>query len=801
MTGAELSQETRFAVGGMDCGSCVRKIETALGRLPGVADVSVSLSNGAVTIRHDARVTGEDMRKIVARLGFTPEQPATAKDAPAPDHGHGHGDSHHHHHHADDHHGHDHHGHAHGGGCCGTDGAGTRTATTPCGAAPAPTSPPLATAATGALQRGPRPWWQSSTMLLMLVTGIAIAVAYVIGMVAPQAERWAFLAAVAIGVLPIGRRAVIAARYGTVFSIEMLMTIAAMAAVTIGAEAEAAAVLFLFLIGELLESVAAQRARAGIRALADLMPRSCRREDPDGGVREIDADQVAIGDIIQVRPGDRIAADGLILSGSGGVDESPLTGESIPRPKAPGDAVHAGTINGDSTLRVRVTADARDNTITRIVRMVEEAQEKKAPTARFIERFARYYTPAIVLVAVLVAVLPPLLTGASWQEWIYRAAAILLIGCPCALVISTPAAIAAGLSAGARSGLLMKGGAVLEAMGRITLVAFDKTGTLTEGRPRVTDVLAPGGGDTNGVLAEAAALSSGSSHPVAGAILRAAADAGLDVLPVTRQGAALPGKGVAAEVNGITVFLGSPAATAERADAEAVRAATRSLVAEGKTVSVLLRGREVAGVIALRDELRPDAAAGIAQLRGLGIEAVMVTGDSRLAAARVAGELGIPAHAELLPEHKLELVRRHQAEGARVAKVGDGINDAPALAAAQVGIAMGGGTDVALETADAASLHGRVSDVAAMVALSRRTLAVVRQNVAVALGLKLLLLATTVLGITGLWPAVLADTGATVLVTANSLRLLRRAAALPPAATGKAPAAAPAPVPTAHPTR
>ncbi|GAA0577237.1 heavy metal translocating P-type ATPase [Caenispirillum bisanense] len=741
MGAAPARQETRFAVEGMDCGSCVRKIETALGRLPGVEEVSVSLAAGAVTIHHDARTTAAEIRDIVARLGFRPA--ALAESLQPQTCGGSQGSA---------------------GGCCGP-AAGAASCSSP----PLPPSPSPAPAP----RREERRWWATPAVALLAVSGAAIALAVVVGLLAPELERWAFLAAVGVGLVPVARRAVVAARYGTVFPIEMLMTVAAVAAVAIGAEAEAATVLFLFLIGELLESVAASRARAGIRALADLMPRTCRRETPAGAIEDIAADRVAIGDIIQVRPGDRVAADGVILSGTGGVDESPLTGESIPRLKTAGDPVHAGTINGDSLLRVRVTADARDNTIARIVRLVEEAQEKKAPTARFIERFARSYTPAIVAVAVLVAIVPPLFAGGAWHDWIYRAAALLLIGCPCALVISTPAAIAAGLSAGARQGLLMKGGAVLEALGRTTLVAFDKTGTLTEGRPQVTDVIAGENGDTGAVLSMAAALSAGSSHPVAAAILRAAE--GL-AIPAADHGAAVPGKGVEARIGGAQVFLGSPPAAAERAGQDAVAAVAAPLAAAGRTVSVLVRDGAVAGAIGLRDTLRPDAAAAIARLRTLGIEAVMLTGDSRPAASRMAAELGITVHAELLPEQKLDLVRRFQADGAQVAKVGDGINDAPALAAAQVGIAMGGGTDVALETADAASLHARVGDIPAMVVLSRRTLRVVRQNVALALGLKLLLLVTTVAGVTGLWPAVLADTGATVLVTANALRLLRRRA-------------------------
>lgn len=740
----ECHYETRFRVGGMDCGACATKIETALRRMPGIEVAEVSLTSGAVIVRHDGRPAATEMQRIVTRLGFTPFDDALnaatlAESHPSDDDQILQGDP------------------AQHDGCCevGTDPGDASAA-----------SSPHAQAVDGR-------WWRSRAGSTMLLTGAAVVLAYAIGLLVPQLERFAFVAAVAVGLVPVGRRALINARYGTVFSIEMLMTIAAVAAVAIGAEAEAAVVLLLFLLGELLERVAANRARTGIRSLTALMPKTARRETQDGRLEEIPAARLAIGDIIQVRPGDRIAADGTVLAGEGGVDESPLTGESMPRVKGPDDAVHAGTINGESLLRVRVSADARDNTIARIVRMVEEAQDKKAPTARFIERFARYYTPLVVCLAALVAIGPPLFAGAAWADWIYRGATLLLIGCPCALVISTPAAIASGLTAGARDGLLMKGGAVLEQLGQITLVAFDKTGTLTLGQPRVTDLLAFGAAERTAVLADAAALSAGSSHPVARAILAEAQTLGIE--PTSVDGlVAVPGQGVAAKRAGVTLFLGSMAAAGERMLTPGPLTAAETLVKAGKTVSVLVRDREPVGLIAMRDQIRPDAQAGIAKLRRLGIEAVMLTGDSRAVAEQVAGRVGIPAHAELLPQDKLRLVKDLQARGACVAKVGDGINDAPALAAADVGVAMGGGTEVALETADAASLHGRVTDIAAMVSLSRRTLGVVYQNVAFALGLKLLLLFTTIEGATGLWAAVLADTGATVLVTANSLRLLRR---------------------------
>jgi Cd2+/Zn2+-exporting ATPase len=402
---------------------------------------------------------------------------------------------------------------------------------------------------------------------------------------------------------------------------------------------------------------------------------------------------------------------------------------------------------------------------------VEEAQESKAPTERFIDRFSRYYTPCVLVVGALVATLPPLLFGAGWGEWIYKGLAILLIGCPCALVISTPAAVAAGLSAGARRGLLMKGGAVLEGFGKITAVAFDKTGTLTEGRPVVTDVVAYGRTERE-VLSMAATLEQGSSHPLAVAIIEKAKADKAPVPPAFGM-RAVPGKGVEGNVGGVALFLASANAAAEVVPLSPEQVSRiEDMNGQGKTVSVLLAGEAVAGLIAMRDEPRNDAKAGLASLKDLGIRTVMLTGDNRKTAEAIAAGLGIEARAELLPQDKQRIVAEMQKDGLRVAKVGDGINDAPALAAADIGIAMGGGTDVALETADAAILHGRVEDVSRMVRLSRAVMANIRQNIGVALGLKAVFLVTTVVGITGLWPAILADTGATVLVTANAMRLL-----------------------------
>ena len=726
-------QQARYRVSGMDCAACATKIDTAVRRMPGVTDVNVSVTAGTMTLQYTAESDLAAIENKVTGLGYPIAPLAGRAPAVKAVNSVKHAND-------DDGHDHDHdedvkglHGHDHG-----------------------PTS---------------GSWWQSGKGRMTIASGIALVAAFGINTVEPVIGPWVFFAAMLVGLVPIAKRAVMAALAGIPFTIEMLMTVAAVGAVLIGAGEEGATVVFLFLVGELLEGVAAGKARSSIQALTTLVPKIAQLEE-NGQTREVPAESLVVGAMILVRPGDRIPADGEIIEGESAIDESPVTGESVPVRKNAGASVYAGTINGDGVLRVKVTAAAADNTISRIVKLVEEAQESKAPTERFIDRFSRWYTPAVVVVAAIVAVVPPLAFDGDWNEWIYKGLALLLIGCPCALVISVPAAIAASLSAGARRGLLMKGGAVLEGLGKVTAVALDKTGTLTEGKPKVTDIVAIEGTE-NQILSMAASLEAGSSHPLAIAILQRAKKAGVPVPPAA-EAKALGGKGVTGRVGGKTIFLASPVAAQEKTQLPADQLARiAALNDEGKSVSVLLVDEKLAGFIAMRDEPRPDAEAGLKALTATGIKIVMLTGDNHRTADAIGKKLGIEVRAELLPEDKQRIVGELKAEGFTVAKVGDGINDAPALAAADVGIAMGGGTDVALETADAAVLHGRVADIAAMIELSQRTMANIKQNITLALGLKAVFLVTTIVGLTGLWPAILADTGATVLVTGNALRLLR----------------------------
>ncbi|EFH13641.1 cadmium-exporting ATPase [Pseudoroseomonas cervicalis ATCC 49957] len=752
------SRKLTWRVEGMDCASCVAKVTRAVERLPGVSEVQVNLMAERLTVALAPDTTpAEGVARQVEILGYK-VMPMAPVAAAAPAHVHD-ADCGHHHAHGADGHGHDgkdgHAGHAHG-------------------AEPGPAAGP---AAHGHDHDDPadagKLWWRTSKAILVWLLGGLVVGAYALSIALPERLTYPlFLAATAVALVPFGRRAVALARAGSPFSIETLMVTAAIGAAIIGAAEEAAVVVLLFAVGELLENVAAGRARAGIRALADLMPRTALRLRPDGTTEQLPADRLAVGDLVLIRPGDRVPCDGLIEEGSSALDESPVTGESVPVSRGPGEAVVAGSINAEGAIRVRVTRAASDNTIARIIRMVEEATASRAPTQRFIERFSTWWTPGAMIVALLVILLPPFLLGWDWSTSIYRGLAVLLIACPCALVISVPAAMASGLSAGARRGLLIKGGAALEAIGSATTVAFDKTGTLTEGRPRVTDVLPAEGRIADEVLALAAAVEQGSSHPLAKAILAEAAARGVAV-PAAEAQSAIPGRAVAGTVGGVAVSIGSPRHAREsNAALGPLEAELERLQGEGKTVSVVLAGGVVAALVALRDEPRADAASGIAAITALGVRPVMLTGDNRRTGEAIAISLGLDAKAELLPDDKLREIGKLRERGT-VVMVGDGINDAPALAAANVGVAMGGGTDVALETADAAVLKDRVTGVAELVSLSRATMANVKQNVAVAIGLKAVFLVTTMLGITGLWPAIMADTGATVLVTLNALRLLR----------------------------
>ena len=572
----------------------------------------------------------------------------------------------------------------------------------------------------------------------------------------------AFIATTLVGLFPIARQALRLMKSGSWFAIETLMSVAAIGALFIGATAEAAMVLLLFLIGERLEGWAASRARKGVSALMALKPETATRVV--NGTRETVAiTTLRPGDVIEVAAGGRLPADGALLTATASFDESALTGESIPVERAAGEKVPAGATSVDRLVQLTVLSEPGDSAIDRILKLIEEAEERRAPVERFIDRFSRIYTPAIMLVALLVTVVPPLFFGAPWEGWIYKGLTLLLIGCPCALVISTPAAITSGLAAAARRGALIKGGAALEQLSQVQHIAFDKTGTLTVGKPQVTGVY-PQEISEDELLILAAAVEQGSTHPLALAIVREAQSRGLNIPPATAQ-RALVGSGIEATVDGKKVLIVA-AGKSSHPEVEA-------LEQTGQTVVTVMQDGVAKGMLALRDTLRDDAKEAVAALHQLGVQGVILTGDNPRAAATIAGELGLAFKAGLLPADKVSAVTELNAH-APLAMVGDGINDAPAMKASTIGIAMGSGTDVALETADAALTHNRLTGLAQMIDLARATRANIRQNIGIALGLKGIFLVTTLLGMTGLWLAVLADTGATVLVTANALRLLSR---------------------------
>ncbi|MGV2813382.1 Zn(II)/Cd(II)/Pb(II) translocating P-type ATPase ZntA [Enterobacter cancerogenus] len=602
--------------------------------------------------------------------------------------------------------------------------------------------------------------------LPLLTLVIMMAVSWGLEQINHPFGNLAFIATTLVGLFPIARQALRLMKSGSWFAIETLMSVAAIGALFIGATAEAAMVLLLFLIGERLEGWAASRARKGVSALMALKPETAIRVVNDS------RETVAIatlrpGDVIEVAAGGRLPADAALLTATASFDESALTGESIPVEREAGEKVPAGATSVDRLVQLNVLSEPGDSAIDRILKLIEEAEERRAPVERFIDRFSRIYTPAIMLVALLVTVVPPLFFGAPWEGWIYKGLTLLLIGCPCALVISTPAAITSGLAAAARRGALIKGGAALEQLSQVQHIAFDKTGTLTVGKPQVTG-LYPQDMSENALLTLAAAVEQGSTHPLAQAIVREAQSRGLTVPPASAQ-RALAGSGIEAEVEGKKVLI----VAADKSPATGLSPQIQTLEQAGQTVVVVVLEGVVKGMLALRDTLRDDAKEAVAALHTLGVQGVILTGDNPRAAAAIAGELGLEFKAGLLPADKVRAVTELNAR-TPLAMVGDGINDAPAMKASTIGIAMGSGTDVALETADAALTHNRLTGLAQMIDLARATRANIRQNIGIALGLKGIFLVTTLLGITGLWLAVLADTGATVLVTANALRLLRR---------------------------
>jgi len=562
------------------------------------------------------------------------------------------------------------------------------------------------------------------------------------------------------------------------FDMKTLMTIAIIGAAIIGEWEEAAVVVFLFAVSEALEAYSMDKARQSIRGLMDIAPPTAiikRAHGEHFHELELRTEDIEIGDILIVKPGQKIAMDGIVISGLSAVNQAAITGESIPVNKTVNDEVFAGTLNEEGALEVRVTKRVEDTTIAKIIHLVEEAQAEKAPSQQFVDRFAKYYTPAIIIIAFLVAILPPLFMG-DWQHWIYQGLAVLVVGCPCALVVSTPVAIVTAIGNAARQGVLIKGGIHLEQLGHIEAVAFDKTGTLTEGQPAVTDIVTMKGWSEDYVLQLVAAVEKQSQHPLAKAILNRLHDKNLsELVPTDFQ--SVTGKGAFATVDQQIIYVGSMkwASTLGSIDKN-IENQVKKLQEQGKTVVAAVSKSQLIGLIGIADQLRHESKDVLLKLKALKVKhMVMLTGDAEPTAQAIATSLQVTdVRAGLLPEEKLMAIKDLRAQFGAVAMVGDGVNDAPALATANVGIAMGGaGTDAALETADIALMGDDLTKLPYTIGLSRKTLRIIKENIIFALALKLIALLLVIPGWLTLWIAIFADMGATLLVVFNSLRLIK----------------------------
>jgi len=607
-----------------------------------------------------------------------------------------------------------------------------------------------------------------------------------------QWPAWASALPAAAAILACGlgtyRKGWIAVRHGNL-NINALMSLAVTGAVLIGQWPEAAMVMFLFNVAERIEARSLDRARNAVRGLLDLAPQTATAQRPDGSWASVPVAELVPGDLVRVRPGERIGADGVLTAGHSSVDQAAITGESLPVEKAAQDPVYAGTVNAEGSFEYRVTAAAGQTTLARIIHAVEQAQASRAPTQRFIDRFSRVYTPAVVALAAATAAGLPLITDMGWMDAAYRALALLIIACPCALVVSTPVTLVSGLTAASRRGILVKGGAYLEAGRRLRRLALDKTGTLTEGRPARTDFETWAGAPASPDPARlAASLAGRSDHPVSQALAQAAREEGRTPLAV-EDFAALPGQGVRGRIAGADYYLGNRRMLRTLGvEAGGLDARLDALENAGKSAVVLTDGKRPLALAAVADAVRPDSRDAVADLHRLGIRTLMLTGDNRHVARAVADQVGIDeVAAELLPQDKLAAVEAAAMQGG-IGMVGDGINDAPALARADIGFAMGAaGTGTAIETADVALMDDDLRKIGTFVRLSRATHRVLWQNIGLALVIKAIFLALAVAGQATLWMAVFADVGASLLVVANGLRLLRRGRASP--AGGPLPAA------------
>ncbi|MEJ8543821.1 heavy metal translocating P-type ATPase [Brevibacillus borstelensis] len=621
-------------------------------------------------------------------------------------------------------------------------------------------------------------WQQNKKAWTTLISGSVFLVAWVLDLWAGMPESvttWLYAATIVIGGFRIAKSGLYGLKSRTL-GIDFLMTIAVLGAAAIGEWAEGAAVVFLFSLGETLEAYTMDRTRHSLRSLMKLAPEEATVVREGREVR-VPVESIHVGEMILVKPGDKIAMDGTVVEGGSTVNQAPITGESVPVEKNVGDDVFAGTINEEGALKIKVTRRFEENTLSKIVHLVEEAQAQKAPSQRFVDVFSQYYTPAVIVIAALIAIVPPLFLQQPFELWFYRALMMLVVACPCALVISTPVSIVSAIGNAARHGILIKGGVHLERLGAINTIAFDKTGTLTVGTPEVTTVIPLEGRDEGEVLTIAASLEAMSQHPLAKAILRRAKQIGARPMPVTGF-ASVTGRGVKATVNGTDYYLGNPRWFQDELQIalDSVQEQIAECQKKGQTLMLLGTGEKAIALIGLADQLRKESASVVAKLRELGVKQVaMLTGDNKGTASAVAERLGLTdCKAELLPADKLSAIQQWQSTSKGVAMVGDGVNDAPALAAATVGIAMGGaGSDTAMETADITLMADDLSKLPYAIGLSRRTLRIIKQNIAFSLLVKVVFLLMILLGYSTLWMAVLADTGSSLIVIANGMRLLR----------------------------
>ncbi|HZS17847.1 MAG TPA: cation-translocating P-type ATPase [Candidatus Udaeobacter sp.] len=705
-------RETTLIVAGMDCAEEVAAIQRALRPMSGVRDVRANLVAGKATISHDASVTPEALITAIAGEGLD------------------------------------------------------------------------ATVAGADVREGAE-GMQRLRLISVLVSGVCTGLGLVLQWckVAPDVVvDLVFAAAIVSGAWFILPKAIRAARRFAP-DMNLLMTIAIAGAAAIGEWSEGAAVAFLFALAELLESFSVARARKALSSLLKLSPPVALLKE-DESFREVPVEQVKPDDVIAIKSGSRIPLDGEVIAGESAVDQAPITGESIPVEKKKGDTVFAGTINGEGSLDVRVTKLSSDTTLAKIIHLVEEAQSQKAPSQRFVDVFARYYTPSVMVLALIILLVPPLLFHGAWLTWIYRALVLLVIACPCALVISTPVSIVSGLTAMARRGVLIKGGAFLEAIGKLRALALDKTGTITEGKPRVTKVHALEAVSENEIVRIAAAIDLHSEHPLAQAVVDYAREQNLQ-FGRSENYKAQGGRGASAKIDGHDYFVGNHRFTHELAVcSEEIERLLTEIESEAQSVVVVghmphpgCKG-EVLGVLAVGDAVRPNANDAIVALHQAGVgKVVMLSGDNQRTVDAIAKQAGIDeAHGDLLPDQKVDRIKDLMKRERYVGMVGDGVNDAPAMAIATVGIAMGAaGTDTAIETADLALMKDDLAKIAETVVLGRRTMRVIQVNIIFALAVKAVFLVLAIVGYTSLWLAIAADTGATLVVIANALRLLRPA--------------------------